>query len=411
MKKNVMFLFFAIILIGCKVKEEVVTPLPNNVGKSKLDTLWRARLGFSINPILNDNKDIFVSHMFGQNGDEFKLFDHLNGKLKWKWNDFLVFEEGLLNLQCLHKNELFLIASGPRRYALNINTGQTVWRSQIDSLHGESRIYENGDKIYSTYISRNKVPRIYIYHANYSLGDWNPLCYYEDSSSEFQEVNSAALSFSKNSQGETILVITLHVFSADVKKLKVKVCGYNMVKKQFEWVKDYTSRYSEFMTCKMVSNDSKVFTYAVYGTIRYLVAINANDGSIAWEQPMPDLGVGIYPYQDKLISLSNGSQPAICVDQNTGNVVWKQNFTSSELDNLNFKLADSKVFKNYLFSTHCDYLLILNLDDGNIVYNKYVAFPNGCLQYSVAINEEKRLFYVQDRNFLNCYKLPDEVKY
>jgi hypothetical protein len=47
---------------------------------------------------------------------------------------------------------------------------------------------------------------------------------------------------------------------------------------------------------------------------------------------MPDFGVGIYPYKDKLVSLSNGSSPVICVDQNTGNIVWQQNFSAKEID-------------------------------------------------------------------------------
>lgn len=76
-----------------------------------------------------------------------------------------------------------------------------------------------------------------------------------------------------------------------------------------------------------------------------------------------------------------------------------------------FGFDDANVFKNYLFSTQCDNLLLLNLDNGAIVFNKPVSLPQGCLQYGVAINEQKRCFYVQDRNKAICYKLPEEVKY
>ena len=54
---------------------------------------------------------------------------------------------------------------------------------------------------------------------------------------------------------------------------------------------------------------------------------------------------------------------------------------------------------------------MLNLDNGSVVFNKQVALPEGCLQYGIAINEQKRWFYVQDRYNVLCYKLPVEVKY
>jgi hypothetical protein len=81
------------------------------------------------------------------------------------------------------------------------------------------------------------------------------------------------------------------------------------------------------------------------------------------------------------------------------------------LADINFTFGDSKIFKNYLFSTQCDHLLVLNLDNGSIVYFKDISLPNGCLQFGLEINEEKRCFYVQDRMSVVCYKLPDEVKY
>jgi outer membrane protein assembly factor BamB len=142
-----------------------------------------------------------------------------------------------------------------------------------------------------------------------------------------------------------------------------------------------------------------------------LVAFNVKDGSVAWEKKLPNFGVGIYLYKNSIIPLCNGGNPVTAYDLNTGNVVWQQNFTDDQLSNLNFDLSDSKVFKNYLLSTQCDHLLVLNLDNGSIVYFKDISLPNGCLQFGLEINEEKRCFYVQDRMSVVCYKLPDEVKY
>jgi outer membrane protein assembly factor BamB len=401
-----------LLILGCKTKEEAFKPLPKPSTQLKLDTIWRFQNEYSIMPTLNSEKDLLISNMFQKNGDEFKLIDGKTGELKWQWFDYYQKEEGFTVSNCYFNDDIMVLCSGPRSYAFSSITGKTIWRHRIDTLYGESQINHDFEgNVYHAFSSPVSF-RSYIYGSSYEKGNWKPICTFEDSTKHFNNHTITALAFSKNDKGEKIMVFTLYLFSNKGEpQTAIKVCGFNMVTNKYEWVKDYSDMYAEFMVCKMASNDTKVFTYAVAGLNRYLVAINASDGSIAWQQSMPDLGVGIYPYKDKLISLSNGSRPVICVDQNTGNIVWQQDFTPEAVDNFNFTFGDSKIFKNYLISTQCDYLLVLNLDNGSVVYNKYIALPNGCLQFGVDINEEKRWLYIQDRFYINCYNLPDEVKY
>jgi outer membrane protein assembly factor BamB len=406
-----LFILSVLFCFGCKTKEEA-KPITWPTTKLNLDTLWRFANEYSIAPTLNSNKDLLISEMFQMEGDVFKLIDGSTGKLKWKWFDYFQKEEGFTDLRCVFKNDIMVLGSRARTYAFNTVTGKTLWRHEIDTLYGEPQIYEDNEGYIYHGFNSLYGHRSYIYRAQYDKGDWKPVCTFEDSTMHFDNPSITPVAFSKNSKGEKIMVFTLYLFSNKGEpQTAIKVCGFNMVTNKYEWVRDYSDRYVEFMVCKMASNETKVFTYAVYGQNRYLVAINANDGSIAWQQLMPDFGVGIYPYKDKLVSLSNGSSPVICVDQNTGNIVWQQNFSAKEIENFNFSFGDSKVFKNYLFSTQCDYLLVLNLEDGSVVYNKDITLPSACLQFGLDINEEKRLMYIQDRFHINCYKLPDEIKF
>jgi outer membrane protein assembly factor BamB len=109
--------------------------------------------------------------------------------------------------------------------------------------------------------------------------------------------------------------------------------------------------------------------------------------------------------------MSRGTDPVFSFNKETGALLWQSDFTEEEKQFINFDFGDGVVFKNYLFSTECDNLLVLNLDNGNIVYNKKISLPNGCLQYGVAIDEARRVFYVQDRYRIICYKLPKEIVY
>lgn len=72
---------------------------------------------------------------------------------------------------------------------------------------------------------------------------------------------------------------------------------------------------------------------------------------------------------------------------------------------LKFEYGSDVVYKNYLISNLCK----LNLDNGHIVFNKQVALNEGCLQHGVVINQQRGVFYVEDRKFVNCFKLPNEI--
>jgi outer membrane protein assembly factor BamB len=415
--KNIFYLILGIILVNysCKSKEEVLKPLPSNPSKLALDTLWRSYIGgYSNNPIINSNKDILMSKVFDNpEGEIFKLFDGNTGKLKWEWHDYFGKEEGFFANRHIIMNDILVLCAQKNTYALNTITGKTVWRNQMTNLFGEPQIYQDNDGyIYQGYIDAVNNYKSHVYRTKYDDGKWEHVCTYEDSTKIFDIMYSTPAAFSVNDKGEKMMVYTMYLASnKDNSKYSAKVFGYNMVTKQYDWIKDYTNKYVEFAVCKMSSANGLIYTFGNYSDNYYLIAINANDGSIAWDRLLPEFGVGIYMYKNTIIPLCNGRNTVSAYDLKTGNLVWQQNFTHEMLANMNFTLGDSKVFKNYLFSTQCDHLLVLNLDNGSIVYFKDIALPNGCLQFGLEINEEKRCFYVQDRMSVVCYKLPDEVKY
>jgi outer membrane protein assembly factor BamB len=406
-----------IILSSSKCKEEA-SPLPNpnpwGYHTPALDTLWTAPLGFGITPKFTSNKDVLMSEVFtNAQGEKFKLFDGNTGKLKWEWADYLKVEESFSGGSHTVVNDALILCGRNATYALNMLTGQTLWKHLMDSMSGSPQIYKDEDGyIYHGFDGKNGS---YIFRTKYNEPKWELVCSYNDTFI-FDKYDITPLAFSQNNKAEKIMIFTLYLeYNANGKRMtKSRVCGYNLNSKQYEWKKDYTDKYYEFRVCKMASNAGKVFTFSVYQDKWYLTAINANDGSIAWDKTLPNFGVSMHLYKDNIVALSGGSSTVFCLNQNTGAVVWETPFVykdDASYPNMNFAFDDANVFKNYLFSTQCDNLLVLNLDNGAIVFNKPVSLPQGCLQYGVAINEQKRCFYVQDRNKAICYKLPEEVKY
>ncbi|MCF8254819.1 MAG: PQQ-binding-like beta-propeller repeat protein [Bacteroidia bacterium] len=398
--------------ITCKV-EEHASP-PKQVSKMILDTVWTAYIGgYSNNPITNSNGDVLMSKVFDNpEGEKFKLYDGKTGKLKWEWHDYFTPEYEFSDNKHILIKDILALCSEYNTYAFDIKTGKTIWRSSMPNLVGSSQFYAGPEEyIYQGYWDRTRTFKNYFYRTKYDKGNWELVCTFEDSTKQFDVIYSSPVAFSKNNKGEQIMVYTLHLLSSrDGDIYASKVCGFNLVTNKFEWVRDYSDKYYEFMICNMQSNNEKVFTFATYGSKRYLIAINANDGSIAWEQIIPDLGVGLFSYKDMVIPTCNGNNPLTAYNQTTGKPVWSNPLTGLGLELLNFTFGDAIVYKNYLISTQGDNLLVVNLDGGGVLYKEKIALPKGYLQFGVAINEKERLLYVQDRLRVVCYKLPDEIK-
>jgi outer membrane protein assembly factor BamB len=428
-KYNVIIYLLSIILCSSKCKEEAIKPLPyKNLWEHPtpaLDTLWTAPIGFGITPKFTSNKDVLMSSRYTNlEGEIFKLFDGNTGKLKWQWADYFKVEENFGGGKNIEINNALILCSGNCTYALNMHTGQTLWKHQMDSMSGSPQIYKDEDGyVYHGFSSKTKNSTYYIYRTKYTEPKWELVCTFSDTIL-VDRVLGTSIACSQNAKGEKIMVFTLYMDYTINGQLKTisKVCGYNLNTKQFEWKRDYTDKYSEFRVCKMLNVENKVYTFAINsknGGFAELIAIDVNGGTIIWNKDLPEYGSSLFLYKNNIIILSDNSSntsecTALSLDQNTGASVWESKFASLNnlgLTPINFTSFDATVFKNYLFSTQCDNLLVLNLDNGAIVFNKPVSLPNGCLQYGVAINEQKRCFYVQDRNKAICYKLPEEVKY
>jgi outer membrane protein assembly factor BamB len=415
------FLFLILILTNSKCKEEVIKPPPNinpYFKPSFLDTIWRSYIGgFSNNPILNSNNDILMSKTYGNSqGEIFKLFDGATGKLKWEWADYFKPEEYFNDESHSVIKDVLVLCARNNTYALDMLTGKTIWKNKMDSISGSPQIYKDEDGyIYHGFSSKTQASTYYIFRTKYNEGNWELVCTFKDTLI-VDRVIGTSIACSKNNKGEKIMVFTLYMdFTINGERgINIKSCGYNLITKNYEWEKDYTNRFYEFSVCNMHSAEGKVFTFANYSGNWYIVAINASDGSIVWDKVLPDFGVSMHLYKDNIVVLSNGSSKVLCLNQNTGTVVWETPFVyhnDASYPNMNFAFGDANVFKNYLFSTQGSNLLVLNLENGNIVFNKQVALPSGFLRDGVAINEQKRWFYVGDQVSVVCYKLPDEVKY
>lgn len=420
---NIIF-FIAFSFFSCKKEPVPITvPYSPNPWEKKLELtqVWKTHLDevtkqetYSINPILNTNGDIIMSNFSTRSNNEpIKLYDGKTGKLKWEWKDYLRNEESFFNDKHTLVNNALILSSYNNTYALDIITGQTLWKSRINDGYGSHMVFNDGEYIYKGFAANRGQYAYYIYRTKYNQLNWELICTYTDSTRKYDEIREQSINFANNAKGDKLIIYP--VGCAGIVTPFAVICCYNLTTKKFEWIKEYSDRYSEFSKGRGITTyNGKLFVYTSANktpTRWILSAINISDGSVAWEATQPYEGAELFIYKGNLISViatALNSYPIMCYNVSTGSTIWESNIPNEVLPELNFVQGCSNVFKNYLFSTHCNILLVLNLDNGKVVCTK--AAGDGCLQYGVAVNEKDRVFYVQDRTFVNCFKIPDEVK-
>jgi outer membrane protein assembly factor BamB len=422
--KFIYLIITAVILSSstCK-KEDPLDPPPSGVidpsKPSELVLDWRSFLAdnqqeaFSNNPILNSQQDILMSSLFNPDGREiFKLFDGKTGKLKWTWDDYLRNEEGFFNERHLVIGDHVILSAHNATYAFNMVTGQTVWKNYIDTMYGSPFIFKDeSGYVYKTFSGEKGRYMVYVFRTRYDQLNWELVCSLKDSTESYTSFSSSALTATYNKNGDEVIIFTTYKYIGPGTPNKAEVVCYNITQKKFDWIKDYSTRYTEFAVARIKSNQNRVFTFALKGPSFYLTSFDVNTGELLWENKLQDFGVGMFLYKNSIIVTCNNSTPVRSYYQSTGYMTWEQKFDATILPKLNFDFGGSNLFKNYLFSTHCNNMLILSADNGAVVYFKQGAKDGGCLQNGVAINEMSRTFYVQDRKYVNCFKIPQEVKY
>lgn len=404
----------------CKKEEVPNNPPYKNIfdpGFVPLEPIWKRRLDTntvdagSINPMLNSNGDIVVSSFTTiSNREPIMLFSGKTGEHKWKWDDYLRDELGFWDRRHVVDNDILVLCAHNATYALNIVTGQTVWRHFRPTEWGSSSIFKD-DKgyVYHIFSGENSDYANYVYRTKIDQLNWELVCTLRDSSDRlFTRRLPENITFTTNQKGDQLMLFSLTLFNTAIDGNTFLAC-YNINEKKYEWVRNYYQDYNEWGHTNMHVCNNMIVAYAYLGSNRYLIGVNLENGNIEWEQPVADHGVDLFKFNNTIISTVNGRHSVIAYNPATGQIIWEQKFNAEVLSQMNFLFGHGKTFKHFLFSTHCERLVVLNLIDGNVVYNERIS--TGCLEYGAVVDEHNKTFFVVDGTYINCYKLPKEIQF
>jgi outer membrane protein assembly factor BamB len=415
---SLVLIILLIINQGCKMREIVSPASPSSaVDTTNIDTIWRSEIrDASMTPILNSEGNIITSKVFSNPiGEVFELRDGKNGNLIWQWSDYFFPEYAFRGASIIYHKDVIIISKSYNTYAIDAITGKTLWRDQQKGfLGGKSMAIDEDGFVYHSFYDRDDKNRnIYVWRTHFDQLNWEQVFVYSDTVDN-NKISLMNMVITKNTKGEKIIVGTPLMFRTinGENRHMSKVIAYNIDAKKKEWQVDYNPDKSniQFWKTDMIAKHNKIYVFAVSGTNYYLMAYKIEDGLLAFVKILEEFGVGLHFYKDMVIPLLNGNALVAAYDVNTGVEKWNISFLDKGRYIVNFDFYDSKIYKNFLISTQCNKILGINLDNGKEAFFGTPKAMNDCLQFGLAINEEKRWIYVQDRRYINCYTLPIQIK-
>jgi len=399
-------------LSGCR-KEPAKPPVAAPPKVMALDTLWSypTRLTDGMGPILNTDGNVLINNSNPLDSNTLlELLDKETGKRLWQWKEYYRPEYTIYNESMALFDDQLVFNPSYKSYSVDIKTGQTNWRYQSNLNYALKLSKDQVGNVYQVFT--NDFGSAYFYRVNHKTGKRDALFAYKDSVPS-DDLHITATEIAYTQAGDKLLVFSMVLYYTNnmgVNSVINRMVAYNLNKNRYEWNKEFTPKYGSFSKC--VSNGSEIYSFAGFGRNAFLVCIDAKDGSEKWVKALPDYGVELHLTQDNIIALNGNNSAINCFNQKTGNLVWKKSFFAMDEPRAYFTFDQSVVFKNYIFITQSNELLVMDINTGGIVYYKDIR-PSffGGFRHRIAIDAARRVFYVHDYKLIVCYKLPEEIVY
>jgi outer membrane protein assembly factor BamB len=368
---------------------------------------------------LNSDGNLLISNYSSSDGKPvLELLNKETGERIWQWKGFYNDENSPTSNKTAQFDDHLVFNPGYNNYSVNIKTGQTNWRYN-SNLYYQSKLSKDQDgNVYQVFTDHLGYANFY--RLDHKTGKRVALFNYQDSM-EGHNLHITSTEIAYNQAGDKLLVFSMALFyNNDMGEYSVinRMIAYNLNKNRYEWKREFSHKF--WMFSRLFYNGSEIYSFANAdyntGYNNYLVCIDANDGSEKWVQELPSNGVDLHLVNDNIIAMratsDDNSEAIYCFNQKTGNMVWTKRFSNTDRPRPSFGFYESVIFKNYLFITQSDGLLVIDINTGGIVFYKDIRINfRSSFSQPIAIDAARRVFYVHDNDLIVCYKLPEEIVY
>ena len=397
-------LLVTFLLSGCNKPNHPTPPLPEPPDNGYQPIIiWESEITnngnfvSSINPILVNDLIITSSQSYSGYNDNKEMvlaFDKDSGNKQWEWEDYIRPGNqtiGLAEGVALIDNTL-LISSAQDNYAININSGTTIWATETEE--GRARISTFGTKVFhvARYGNSPRSDSAKTFMCDYSNGQWQEI--YKISGVDYNPALYLPVGYI-NEEGDTLLIFQNQGITFNPSGERVDLHCYNLTQDSLLWYKpNFTPSGSSNIRAPIVEGDLVYF-----GGKWDFYCIDILSGEVIWTHNFywDYQGSNFLIYNDLIITnLDNGD--LIAIDKNSGEQVWVNEALSG-------CCVELRIYGDRIYFGNSD-LFIVEANTGDLLY-KFDSPHNGRFDSGIAVDIENKKMYASDGHFFMCMELPE----
>ena len=397
MKIVIFFLMTQLFLsiTGCSKSEQPGNNSPKSVWKM---ALLDGKESFTLNPIFYKDIVLYgVKYARLDHNEKPKIiaFSKVSGDKVWEWSDTQSQNETLtISNETYIRGNVLVFTTGARVYALDMNTGKSLWSTKEVEGGGYS-VYGVGDKIYHVRSNFDKKKSV-LCRANIATGDWTPIFVAE------QQNKVAAFGHKmliKNDNGEnhiylTCLYTNLEYTNSDVYLTKIDV-------------KTDSVTFNKLLPNSDAYSIADIDDRGIYLTGGALKCYSKNTGELLKQYDLPQSRQNYSPgrcivYGNKLFAPTDFPK-LICYDIDSGNILWSE-------DGLSTSLPSRLIYHDgIIYYTSSSDGFLHAIDENGKRYWKFQSpdrkgSGNGIFDAAISIDAAENRVYVSSYYNAICYE-------
>ncbi|MDR2010764.1 MAG: PQQ-binding-like beta-propeller repeat protein [Bacteroidales bacterium] len=427
MQNKIIYIIFSLVFCcalntACD-KKPVPPEEPIATYKTKLEVVWTRyfhsdKIGgeLFLDPIFwNDHVVISSSHGSHYTKQQrIRVLNKLTGEdhPAWAHEPGGIVDQGNF-MECIHigghDNNILFTGDDLCLYAVDLNTGQRIWKHKHypnDGIHKFSMLGNMPLQVYSAPSGGLSTSWCRIAKCDLETGEKTDLVetWIEDN----YEFLLTPPAWTTNNIGDTIIMFLSGSWNFELVHGKTKAYCYNITQKRMEWEKrDFTNHGDAGFLIPIIANNDKV----IFQTIKSLHCFDIESGDLLWQYvPVPIEGYSGMPmlYRDEKLYIRCVSGKVTCLNPQTGAVIWKTGedyipAPDGRMDIYNGKLYLAAWGDNVEFYLYC-----LSAENGDFIWQDKGPFNK--ISGGVAIDQNTGYLYCTNNREIMCIDLNKSPK-
>jgi outer membrane protein assembly factor BamB len=316
-------------------------------------------------------------------------------------------------IECIHiggqNNNILFTGYSQYLYAVDLNTGQRVWKHTHGNNIGINKFSMLGNvpfQIYKPYTGGLSTSWCRIAKCDINTGEKTDLV--ETWMEDDYEFLLDPPTWTTNETGDTLIMFLYGGWNFQLVKGLVKAYCYNITQKRMEWEKrDFVAGEDACFNIPIIINNNKV----VFQAAKSLYCFDISSGDLIWKYnptPMESYSGTPMLYRDEKLYIRCVSGKVTCLNAQTGAMLWKTRNEYIPAPNGRMDIYNGKLYLAAWGDNVEFYLYCLSAENGDFIWQDKGPFNK--ISGGVTIDQNTGYLYCTNNREIMCIDLNKSPK-